>query len=845
MGEEAKRLLSLECSVGRYRCQVLSMLTSFFLALALFGVPQEPSDPVPATLHLEVLRWSDQQPLAGAKVAVHWGLEFIRTADAFGTRTGLSARVQLDAEGRATVEVPHNEELLIYVAPTETTRLARAFIEDTLGSDGKRTLRIDAYPDLIPVSGRVVNRRGEPVAGARVQALWGSEIWMIQNRATREKAIEGRNAPPPAIVTTDGEGRFHFEGLASKMFIGRWRADWVITATAEDLTAMHRLRLVPQKVGPTVEGIAIQLAPTRDVRGTLIAEDGSRIEGAQVTVDQFGKWEYMPTNVPGVEFMHPTSLEGGPFLSNAAGEFVVPGVVEGDWRLKIHTLEDARFHFVEFGASDEVVNLSLVREGENRKIDIVGQVVDQAGDPIEGAQLQYQSWGDDGRALTDAEGRFILPDFLPEKLGFELKCYAPGYAVDCVVLPNKRKDVQAVRFVLTPEQTITGRVLNADGSPCVGYKVLASPIEPDGARWPYWKRNHPQSSFDLSRVTTDENGRFRFTAIWPGEWRIRVFRHLLGGGYLLGYRVIRAGAQEVEISIGDGMTSVRGRLIDAETGLPIREYSVTPSEEKNGHPELKQQVTNEDGVFEFSSLAKGEWSFHFEANGYRDEFTAEISLPAESAPLEFQLGKKTRLRVRVRDSNGAPVPFALLDCRGLNQGVLGARTLEALGSTDEDGYAELANLPKGRVSLLVYPLQSFVNFEYPIDLRESSGAVFNVSLPGDFTSPRQAVELRFQTPDGKDLQRSFQVLARDENEVIIAAWRMSYWREMYSVTPGHELAGYLHELPRTEECVIPFELPVGRFRLSIVGEGFEVAGPEVVVEEGQGAQGLTVTLDLD
>lgn len=822
----------------------MSLLTTTFVTLALAGAPQDPGDPVPATLQIEVVSWADGKPLANAKIAVHWGLEFIRTADAMGSRPGQSVRAQSDAVGRATVEVPHNEQLLIYVAPTESTRLARAVIEDILGSGGKQSLRIEAYPDLIPVRGRVVDDQGRGVAGARVQALWGSEIWMSQNKATYAETIKGRDAPPPAMATADAEGNFRFEGLASKMFIGRWHADWMITASAEGLAERQRLRLVPREVGPVVEGLELRLAPTREVRGTVIAEDGSAVEGAEVSVSQFGDWAWPPTHVPGVYSTYPGPLVDGPFLTDAEGRYVVPGVVHGNWTMRIQFPNGGRSHFVKFGETDELADLSLVREGEDRRLDIVGQVVDTAGRPIEGARIEYRSW----RVVadpTDAEGRFILPNFLPENLGWDLKCYAPGYAVAGVRLPKKRKDFKPVRFVLEPELTISGRALNRDGTPCVGRRVLLSPIEPEGANWPYWKRNNPQSDFKLSKIEIGADGRFHFPALWAGKFKIRLAADSFGPFTLLGFQVVESGKQNIELRVGDGMTSVRGRLVDSETGLPIREFSVRPVENGQNHHSLELAIENDRGEFEFPALAQGSWSFYFEAKGYRSESSATFTLSAENDPLEFSLGKKARLRVRVTDATGRPVPTAILDCIGINGDILGVQTIEPLGATEEDGHAELAGLPKGRITLLVWPMQSFASFQFPVDLRESRGEVFEVKLPADFTTPRQQVNLRFEREDGSAPERSFQVIARDENDVIVAAWRTSYWEDFYAITPGHDLASFFKDIPRSKECTMPLELPVGRFRLAISGEGFEMEGPEIEVKEGQGAQERTVVLAFE
>lgn len=124
---------------------------------------------------------------------------------------------------------------------------------------------------------------------------------------------------------------------------------------------------------------------------------------------------------------------------------------------------------------------------------IRGRVVDDKGQPIAGVPLQVPVIGKSKKldetpdvslvtkAKTAADGEFavqIAADELPaEQSTFTLKLVAqlPGYGVEWLDLPNEG-DVAAAEIVLSPEQLIRGRMIDAEGRAVVGAKITVESL---------------------------------------------------------------------------------------------------------------------------------------------------------------------------------------------------------------------------------------------------------------------------------------------------------------------------------------------------------------------------------
>lgn len=830
---------------------------SLLLAWPLLLSSQDPAESDSASLAFDLKRWSDQEVPVGATVTAHWGVKYIHVNDAFGSRVGSSVRGVVMEDGRCELTVPAGEILLVYIRGGADTRLTRVYVDKPLLKGERRLIETVVFPRGIPVTGMVVDDHGRPVAGARVTATWGSQDWASHSNSTRAQGLVGIDAPSDLECMSDDQGQFVFDGLDGPEFLRGSKADWILSASTESMKPFDRVQINPRSAGAEASGIKLRMAPVRDLSGMVIGPDGKPLAGVAVSVRDFGPGSWSGLGIQGAFSISPADIEPQ-VITETDGSFLISDLVEGAWTLGVD-LGGQPSATVKIGRQARNATISFVREEEDALVAFEGTVVDESGDPIAGAKVLYRSWTS-RLVVTDAEGRFRMPRIEPDQLGFGLTFYAPGYALNGLMIERSRNGVPPIRMVLGPEETVVGRVVGPDGTPRQGLQVLASAVEPSDEEYPYWKKNGPHYGFDLSDDFTDRDGGFEFRGLWEGEWLFRVRDYSLGSAPLLAATTVKAGTSDLMIKVGgkvvrdgqavqvlgDGMASFEGRLLDSVTGDPIRGYSVIPGKHSrhraNYHSDLEQWIDNEDGSFRFDSLAQGTWSFVFKAEGYVREDSRWLKLPQDGGPEVFLLGHKVDVDLRIQDSLGKPVHLAILDARGLNGDRLATQSIEPLGGTDR-GSATLEGLPKGEIVILVSPPGSFVEFEFPVDLREDHSGGLDLTLPADFSSPRQGFKVQVRNADGGALGRSFALFAKDPEGVVVASWSVSFWRETYSVTPGHDLMGFFKELPQTLDSVVPFELPPGRFRLSLVGEGWEQQGPEVVIQSDQAPKGLTIVVD--
>jgi len=845
--------------IARLRALHMHILLTLLVAAAASLASQEPAPEPTAKLILEVTQSKDGSVLAGAKVAAHWNLYSIYDSEGFGRRPGESARGQTDAAGRCELEVAALKRMVLYVQNTEHTRLHRVPISDDLDSGETRVVKISAHPPTITVRGSVVDWNGNKVPGAKVQATWGSWTYRHRLKVGREELMQRPEAPPVQECFADGEGFFELVIPDHPRFIDPFQTDWAISASASGLVPLHRVRIRPFHVGAEVGPLTLDVTQARTLTGTLLGENGQPAVHAKLSVREFHSTDEHDL-LPGVTLINRAPFPGSPFLTDEDGKFQIPNMPVGRFHLNLDIPRSRRIDDFVVNPDDTDVTYSVERKGEDQLVDIVGRVVDPQGNGIADVQIQYRKWGSMPQT-SDAEGNFLIPAFRPEQLGADLKFYAKGYSINGVILPKKRSELQPLEITLQPELTIQGRVIGPDGQPRGGMEVQLSPIQPDGAKWPYWKSGYPHWSFDLAKAVSDQHGTFTFRGLWPGQNRIEVRRQSITRGKMLAFEIAEAGATDLTIQIGgktvrDGvevvvlgtnMGGVSGQLIDAETGDPIREYSVFPVEfRKNGrsyrHSDFALQVVDEEGRFHFSTLGKGKWAFVFEAEGYRKEETLPAEVPSEK-PLVFQLGIPTTIQVQVVDNLGKPVQWAVLDAAGLNGDSLAVQSIEPLGMTDESGKSVLERLPKGKITLLVWPICSGYCFRFPVDLQTLPDGPVKLTLDGDFSSPRQKLDLTLRTSSGKPVKDSVSILAYDTNDVVIAAWGMFFYNEEFSVNPGHDLASFLLQIPPSGDSVLPFELPPGRHRIKIMGDGWQHNGPEVEIVPGETPAAVTIVID--
>jgi len=192
-------------------------------------------------------------------------------------------------------------------------------------------------------------------------------------------------------------------------------------------------------------------------------------------------------------------------------------------------------------------------------IELAGVVVDAAGAPISGASVfhghlpEQQMLTHGTSAKTDEEGRFAF------HVGGEeqhiVSAWHPEYAFSEVLIAANGISRRDIRLQLGAGGTIRGTAEFAGGS-VWGKNVLLL-----------------QDGVDRGRTTVDEEGRFQFEHVFPGETEIRLYLDWSDTSkrnfFMAAARVevIEGEAADVTIRAERGEAAIRGRLVLPVDGL--------------------------------------------------------------------------------------------------------------------------------------------------------------------------------------------------------------------------------------------------------------------------------------
>ncbi len=370
---------------------------------------------------------------------------------------------------------------VVRAAPKETLVGARAAgyssspLKFLVGKEGNTAdLRLVLGPAGGTVSGVVVDAQNRPVPDAVVRVGRG---------ATSGIVASGAGAPPiPALVRTDGEGRFAAIGLppGEQPVVARARgkAPWQGTCeVAANLTVPLKIQLVD---GATIQGT---------VR-TAAGEIAPRVE------IEVGEWEDL------AHYRTLTSPEGRFELKGLpAGEVVVRAAHDdfGKAEQRAQTVP----------GSTAQCDLQL-----SRGLELHGRVVDEQNAGVAKAMLEFTGfvtgpgWWHHG--VTDGEGRFSVPN-CPEGRMLSISVRVQGYEeLQRTDIDPKRGTVELqVRKSLPASVRIRGTVLDPDGKPLPNVMLDA--------------RRQGASTRDGSGIRpTGPDGAFELGPLVPGTWIVHA-----------------------------------------------------------------------------------------------------------------------------------------------------------------------------------------------------------------------------------------------------------------------------------------------------------------------------------
>ena len=323
----------------------------------------------------------------------------------------------------------------------------------------------DAAPTVAATSGpsatlrgRCVDAQGNPLAGVLASLIgWGANDQRVQ-------AWLADHAEPKRIdekVTTAADGRFEFRFWPPPPFQFALRLQGAARAT-------WNARWSELAAGATKDLGDIVLAPGTLLRGRVTDSAGQPVANTSVHVEAAVRTQ---ASTGTEQWTNAHTGDDGSFVARWA-------LAAGDYRLGIDEREIERSELVTLSGdpeqSVEIVVRGLVTGGADA---ISGQVVDQHGAPVDGANLIPSPRLSRRMLTTDRDGRFRVQrpaTDAPERIRLSVSCDGYEAVPDQTEFEWGRHDL---RLVLNKSRGLEVSVVRADdGTPVEDYLLRVLPI---------------------------------------------------------------------------------------------------------------------------------------------------------------------------------------------------------------------------------------------------------------------------------------------------------------------------------------------------------------------------------
>lgn len=429
----------------------------------------------------------DGSPVPGAMVSA-WPAQFTNGEAPAG------GDVLAGTDGRFRLAVaPGDYKVIGWSADAATAAPARVTALVGRLSD-EVTLRLRAAPTL---RGHVM-RTGKPVAGATV-----------------------------AAILTIGSGHAGALSQADGSFVMRRAPVGEVIFTAAPWAVLAPKKFTMPKTNATVE---LEVKGQGSLHGLVTARGGKPVVGANITVSA------------GLQSIDTTS---GP-----DGRYLAAGLAAGTWTVLAES--------VSVGGFVELKGIKIA-DGEERALDLAlssaatisGRVVSAEGAPVPGAVVNYSHTvtGDQGRSVTDADGRFVCTqmtgggEYLPKVFPSQVSRtpYAPaGAPFAPVKLADGSAQVEGITLAVKYERlSISGRVVDPSGAPIPDARVRAQAMA--GNEPPRFNQFS-----ELPSALTDAQGAFSIEPLTSGTWALQA---RAGEGAEAIAPAVTAGSKDVIITV--------------------------------------------------------------------------------------------------------------------------------------------------------------------------------------------------------------------------------------------------------------------------------------------------------
>lgn len=276
-----------------------------------------------------------------------------------------------------------------------------------------------------------------------------------------------------------------------------------------------------------------------------------------------------------------------------------------------------------------------------RGITVAGTVTDESGEPVQGAEVKQgrDRWGSHYPSTRTAQdGSFAFPQSNTGEM--VLTVQKEGYAPE-VQLLDVVPGIEAVPFTLTAPHTARGKLVDGEGKPVSGARVMADT----------WR------GFRAISYSTESDAQGKFT--WASAPADGVEYDILAEGFMSARNTVVVPGDEPTIVTLRRPLVLKGTVSDKETGEALPEFKVIPGVQWNSgntYWEQRDAATGREGNYEVRFTEPRDVRLlRIEADGYVPVVSETISDPEGERILDFALARGSGLQGVVKNASGTPV----------------------------------------------------------------------------------------------------------------------------------------------------------------------------------------------
>ena len=602
-------------------------------------------------------------------------------------RTGVDGRYRITGLPQGSYRVTFDEKRFVL--------LDRPDVEMAAGET--KTLDVALTP-AVTLVGRVIDEKGQPVAGARGTLSPGSET-----RMGMVFRVMGRDGESGGGAFTSG-------------LDGTFKATRLAPGTNQKLTVTHpdfERRVVAGvdlvQGAPRPQSIDVVLSPGYVLAGSVKDKEGKPVEGAEVTLNQSvtmtgGRAGNM-VSFSSIQSVRPRGE------TDFEGRFGFKGLSAGDYDVTVSKSGYTRSVSNGVKAGEGSAPLEVVL---NPGASIAGRLVQPSGLPVTGYSVTARpasAGSNTGMILGPRANNFAQVD--PDG-GFLLEGLTPGTAYDLSIFgagefrgEPKKKGVVApaadVEIEVAARGRIAGRVVDAaSGAPVTEFEAAYAPARGGGG---IVVRMGTGGENDRRTPFSSPDGAFAFEDVPPGNFDVTVWAKTYQEARTGGVAVAAGETKTIEVKAARGL-AIRGRVLDAKAGRGVQDATVSARPAGGGGPFMLDLggngggvVTDADGRFEILDQGPGSYQLTARHSLY-SEGTARVTLEDKDGAMDIPMLSGGVVAGMVASSQGAPLAGAEVSLQasgeagGIRMGMEGQGTL-----TDGAGRFRFEHLAAGRYRL--------------------------------------------------------------------------------------------------------------------------------------------------